>query len=188
MRHTLLALTLALAACGSSNGPIDGGADSAPADGGADVLGLDVQATDTQPGADVHQSEAAADVAASCTDADGDGYGTNCAAGPDCNDADPAVHPGAMERCDGVDSNCDGVADTDGSAALNAYCASTAPTPPNPPGAWNGVMPTCRYPGDPMTAAPVTAATCEASYFDSRNMPHFTCWRVAGSTIACPMP
>ena len=39
-------------------------------------------------------------------DRDKDGYG--CA---DCNDADPEVHPGAAERCDGVDRDCSGLAD-----------------------------------------------------------------------------
>lgn len=36
-------------------------------------------------------------------DADGDGYGCM-----DCNDADPAVRPGAQEMCDGVDNDCSG--------------------------------------------------------------------------------
>jgi len=44
------------------------------------------------------------------TDADGDGYG----AGIDCDDGDPAIHPGAEEHCDGVDEDCDGVVDNDG--------------------------------------------------------------------------
>lgn len=39
-------------------------------------------------------------------DADGDGYGCM-----DCNDGDPAVHPGAIERCDGVDNDCSGDVD-----------------------------------------------------------------------------
>jgi len=29
----------------------------------------------------------------------------------DCDDNDPATYPGAMERCDGVDNNCDRMAD-----------------------------------------------------------------------------
>jgi len=40
-------------------------------------------------------------------DADGDGYDVF----DDCNDADPAVFPGAEELCNGADDNCNGVAD-----------------------------------------------------------------------------
>jgi hypothetical protein len=40
-------------------------------------------------------------------DGDGDGYND----GPDCDDADPAVHPGAFESCDGTDNDCDGTID-----------------------------------------------------------------------------
>ncbi len=42
-------------------------------------------------------------------DADGDGYHM----GIDCDDGDPNVFPGAEERCNGIDDNCDGVTDTD---------------------------------------------------------------------------
>jgi hypothetical protein len=45
------------------------------------------------------------------TDADGDGYGQGCPAGPDCDDANSSVHPGAQEICDGKDNNCDGQID-----------------------------------------------------------------------------
>jgi len=50
-----------------------------------------------------------------CVDNDHDGYYTydpiNCPTGNDCDDYNPAVHPGAPELCDGIDNNCDGVID-----------------------------------------------------------------------------
>ena len=45
---------------------------------------------------------------AALTDADGDGY---FAEDDDCDDADPYNYPGAPERCDEVDNDCDGEAD-----------------------------------------------------------------------------
>ena len=59
-------------------------------------------------------------------DSDGDGYGISvsetwaCEApegfvanGKDCDDDDPAVNPGAVEVCNGIDDNCDGEIDND---------------------------------------------------------------------------
>jgi len=49
-------------------------------------------------------------------DVDGDGYvssaccnGSSC--GADCDDVRPAISPGGLEACDGVDNDCDGVID-----------------------------------------------------------------------------
>ena len=50
-------------------------------------------------------------------DADGDGS----IADDDCNDADAAVFPGAIELCDGVDNNCDVLIDNDASDAQPYY-------------------------------------------------------------------
>jgi hypothetical protein len=54
-----------------------------------------------------------------CTDADGDGYSPEGGAcGPiDCDDTNPAVHPGAPEVCNGRDDNCDGVIDEEPAAS-----------------------------------------------------------------------
>ncbi len=50
-----------------------------------------------------------------CVDIDQDGYGNGseaCAnAGLDCDDGDATINPGAQERCNGVDDDCDGLTD-----------------------------------------------------------------------------
>lgn len=60
-----------------------------------------------------------------CVDADMDGYnaatpGLDCGV-IDCNDNNPAINPGAAERCsDGVDNNCDGLTDGQDTGACPA--------------------------------------------------------------------
>lgn len=51
-------------------------------------------------------------------DDDGDGFADMACGGNDCDDANPAIFPGAPEICDGLDNNCDGVADGDDAMAL----------------------------------------------------------------------
>jgi hypothetical protein len=176
MRFTILLCSL-LVACGmpapdSDSGTDAGGAQDAAVDsstttdaadtGSPDVTGADV--TDATP-ADAHRN---------CVDADGDGYGTGpeCL-GSDCNDADPAIHPGAMERCDGVDSNCDGSADTAGTA-LDAYCQGTCNGEP----CTYTLPPVCFYPGrtDP-NYTHTSLAHCQACRRDSTGTGYScTCW------------
>ncbi len=68
-------------------------------------------------------------------DTDGDGYGNGlsseeaCTAPPgfvfhsdDCDDTDPATHPGALERCDDADNDCNGTTD-DGAVDATAWYA-----------------------------------------------------------------
>jgi hypothetical protein len=67
-------------------------------------------------------------------DADADGRGTDAsvlaacappggyaAESGDCDDADPSVYPGAVERCDERDEDCDGTADDDASDGVTWY-------------------------------------------------------------------
>ena len=54
-------------------------------------------------------------------DRDGDGY-----ACLDCNDADPAIHPGVVETCDRVDNDCNGLVDDAPSCACDRIDAGGA--------------------------------------------------------------
>jgi hypothetical protein len=49
----------------------------------------------------------------SCADGDGDGYRNSFCGGNDCDDTNDFINPGMVDRCDGVDSNCNGYVDED---------------------------------------------------------------------------
>ena len=72
-------------------------------------------------------------------DADNDGYGDpttwvmSCSAIPgyvpfsyppnfDCDDSNPAIHPGALELCNGIDDNCDGLPDPEICNSIDTDC------------------------------------------------------------------
>ncbi len=72
-------------------------------------------------------------------DADGDGFGSNaskaCVCGlsmpyntfknGDCDDKLSSVYPGALEKCNGIDDNCDGVTDEANAQGCTIYYADT---------------------------------------------------------------
>ncbi len=76
-----LVLAVALGACGDKDADPDDG------DGGGEETGV------------------------TGTDIDGDGYGSIETGGQDCDDGNAAVNPGAEERCDDRDNDCDGEID-----------------------------------------------------------------------------
>jgi formylglycine-generating enzyme required for sulfatase activity len=63
----------------------------------------------------------AATAASGCVDEDRDGYGLGCAAGPDCNDGDPAIHPGQRELCNSRDDDCNMLVDDEPSCPAPGY-------------------------------------------------------------------
>ncbi len=85
-------------------------------------------------GAPDHLLEEAVAWAGGCVDVDGDGGLDWRCGGDDCDDADPTRHAGAVEDCNAVDDDCDGVVpdgeldgDGDGLAACEGDCDGADP-------------------------------------------------------------
>ena len=72
-------------------------------------------ATDTNPEVDTGET-GQVDSGTPAVDADGDGF----AEADDCDDTNAEIHPGAVERCDGQDNNCDGLVDDNDPALFGA--------------------------------------------------------------------
>jgi len=121
-----------------------------------------------------------------CPDFDGDGFEAAGCGGTDCDDSDPAVHPGAPERCNGRDDNCDGPlgdgtnsepsetdADSDGFPVCGNDCndANAGINPASPEVCGNDVDENCDG------SAPACASVCQDADEDGAS---------AYDPIACP--
>ncbi len=82
-----------------------------------DDTAVDSKADDSEIPDSKPDSEGDSDTGTLPIDQDGDGSFTP----EDCNDNDPAIHPGVAETCDGLDQDCDGQLDNDATDALSCY-------------------------------------------------------------------
>lgn len=122
-----------------------------------------------------------------CNDADGDGYGVGAGClGIDCDDSDRTSHPGAEERCDGADNNCNGVPDSsEPTAMLDAWCVASAGAGIT---ATSHYTPVCLMPSRTLPSSNYrsigTRTACQSCF---RGLPGGCgCWRDRVSAFACP--
>lgn len=139
MRLPLVSLLLLASACLTKlpDGPATDTSDDPPDDTSkVDTSQTDTSSVDTAPDDTSSGETATPDTSGDDTgigddtappdtgepvDLDGDGS----PAAVDCNDADASVHPGASERCNEVDDDCDGLAD-EGAGCLHDLDLETA--------------------------------------------------------------
>ncbi len=96
--------------------------------------GTECQAVDEEGRDGALQCLPAAGQCVGCIDMDRDGYGSgDRCMGPDCDDANPAIHPGAEEQCNGADDDCNDVVDEGFDLSSLAHCGACnqACAPPN---------------------------------------------------------
>ncbi len=108
----ILLFAFSSVACGDDDDDERGSVYNPPDDDdtGADDDADDDLNDDADDDVDDDSDDDADDDTAECVDGDGDNYGENCAAGPDCNDTNEFIHPGAAELPDdGIDQDCDDV-------------------------------------------------------------------------------
>jgi hypothetical protein len=138
-----------------------------PTNGGASVArcveGTPVNCDDNDPCTKdtCHPATGKCSYAHATPDNDGDGHfaplpgfapGSPGSCGDDCDDTNPHVYPGAPEVCDGIDNDCDGVADEGAVYLPNGapQVRISGPLAPSEPGglAWNGTSYAATYVGD----------------------------------------
>lgn len=69
---------------------------------------------------------AEAELILAAVDLDGDGFVSEANGGTDCDDGSAAVHPQAIERCNGRDDDCDGLVDE--GFGIGMSCSSAGPS------------------------------------------------------------
>lgn len=99
--HRHLWILALLSACDAGK-PSDTGDTAAPGDSAPEETGADTDTGDTGETGETGDTGETGETGVA--DADGDGF----AAPEDCDDGDARVFPGAPERCDPVDQDCDG--------------------------------------------------------------------------------